>query len=405
MTNKKDSKDIKDVKESKDSKYYIITKQKQLRNYIESIKNEKVLFIDTEFHREKTYYAKLCLIQIATENTLVAIDPLLNNLELDILIEHLNDDSILKVFHAAKQDLEIFYKLNNDKPIKNIFDTQVAALALGLGEQIGYANLVKSVLNIDLDKSQQVANWQARPMSEKQLDYAMADVIYLKQIYAKLIKRLEKKDRLRLLKNEHLSLEDESKLKTDIANVYKGIKLKDKSPVTTTILQKLAAFREIEAQRKNKFRNAILRDEFLSYCARLKPTTLEDLELVRGVTNKILSNYGEQIVEIIKSVKAMKKSELIRPEPEIMLPVVDTNIKALANFLLQIKAKEHEISLKLVTDNTDLTMFLASEENPSKLRESWRWEMFGKDLELLRSGKLFVGVDGKKIILQKSEEQ
>jgi ribonuclease D len=100
----------------------------------------------------------------------------------------------------------------------------------------------------------------------------------------------------------------------------------------------------------------------------------------------------------------MKKSELIRPEPEVMLPVVDTNIKALAQFLLQIKAKEHEISLKLVTDNTDLTMFLASDENPSKLRESWRWEMFGKDLELLRSGKLFVGVDGKKIILQKHED-
>lgn len=382
-----------------ESKYYIITKQKQLKSYIEAIKHEKILFIDTEFHRERTYYANLCLIQIATEDTLVAIDPLINDLDLTCLIKFLDNDKIMKVFHAAKQDLEIFYKLNNNKPLTNIFDTQVASLALGLGEQIGYANLVKAVLNIDLDKSQQIANWQNRPMSEKQLDYAMADVIYLKQIYAKLIKRLEKKNRLSLIKNELLLLEDESKLKTDVENVYKGIKLRDKSPVTLTILKDLAKFREIEAQRSDKFRNAILRDEFISYCARLKPKTLEDLELVRGVNNKILSKYGQNIVDIIKNVKSMKKSDMVQPDKEVNMPVVDTNIKALANFLLQIKAKEHEISLKLVTDSNDLTMFLAAGEHKSKLRESWRWELFGQDLENLRNGKLLIGIDDKKVIL------
>jgi len=386
-------------------KYYIITKQKQLRNYIESIKDEKVLFIDTEFHREKTYYATLCLIQIATEDTLVAIDPLVHNLDLSILVEFLNKKDILKVFHAGKQDLEIFYKLNNDKPIVNIFDTQVAALALGLGDQIGYGNLVKSILNIDLDKSQQIANWQNRPMSDKQLDYAMADVIYLKQIYHKLIKRLTKNNRLELINKEFKKLEEVSYLATDIDNIYKSIKLRDKSPVTMTILRDLAKFREIEAQKTNKFRNAILRDEFLSYCARLKPTTIEDLELVRGVSKKILSKYGDDIVNIINNVKSLKKSELISVEKEVNMPIVDTNIKNLANFFLQIKAKEYEISLKLVTDSSDLTYFLAGSKHPSKLRESWRWDFFGKDLERLKNGELLIGIKEKKVIFMESSSE
>ncbi|PPR11514.1 MAG: Ribonuclease D [Proteobacteria bacterium] len=387
------------------SKYYIITKQKQLKAYLDTIKDEKILFIDTEFHREKTYYATLCLIQIATENTLVAIDPLVNNLDLTALVDFLNNDEILKVFHAGKQDLEIFYRLNNQKPIKNIFDTQIASLALGLGDQIGYANLVKSILNIDLDKSQQVANWQNRPMSEEQLEYAMADVIYLKEIYHKLIKRLTKKNRLDLINKEMLKLEENSYLAVNTDNIYKNIKLRDKSPITMTILKELAKFREIEAQRSNKFRNAVLRDEFLSYCARLKPTTIEDLELVRGVSKKILSKYGTSIVKIINDVYKMKKSDLVKAEKEVNLPIVDSHIKTLANFLLQMKAKEHEISLKLITDTTDLTFFLASDKEPSKLRESWRWEMFGQYLEKLRKGELLIGIDGKKVVFIETENK
>ena len=386
-------------------KYYIITKQKQLRNYLESIKDEKVLFIDTEFHREKTYYATLCLIQIATEDTLVAIDPLVHNLDLSILIDFLNQKDVLKVFHAGKQDLEIFYKLNNDKPIVNIFDTQVAALALGLGDQIGYGNLVKSMLNIDLDKSQQIANWQNRPMSEKQLDYAMADVIYLKQIYHKLVKRLTKNNRLELINKEFKKLEEVSYLATDADSIYKSIKLRDKSSITMTILKDLAKFRELEAQRTNKFRNSILRDEFLSYCARLKPTTIEDLELVRGVSKKIISKYGQHIVDIINNVKAMKKTDLVTIDKEVNMPIVDSNIKNLANFFLQIKAKDYEISLKLVTDSTDLTYFLAGEKYPSKLRESWRWDFFGKDLERLKNGELLIGIEGKKVTFIEKEQQ
>lgn len=385
------------------NKYYIITKQKQLKKYLESIKDEKILFIDTEFHREKTYYAALCLIQIATEDTLVAIDPLVNNLDLSAFVQFIDNPEITKVFHAGKQDLEIFYRLNNNKAITNLFDTQVAALALGLGDQIGYGNLVKSILNIDLDKSQQIANWLNRPLSNEQLDYAMADVIYLKEIYYKLIKRINKKNRLDLIKNELIKLEDDDSMATDFENVYKGIKLRDKSPLTMTALKNLAKFREIEAQRSDKFRNAILRDEFLSYCARLKPTTIEDLELVRGVSKKILSKYGQQIVKIINDTKALKKEDLVKIEKETNLPIVDSHIKALANFFLQIKAKEHEISLKLVTDSTDLTYFLAPGKQVSKLREGWRWELFGQDLEKLRNGELFIGSDGKKVIFKTLE--
>tara|TARA_Y100001960_G_scaffold305170_1_gene359060 strand:- start:5931 stop:7103 length:1173 start_codon:yes stop_codon:yes gene_type:complete len=385
------------------NKYYIITKQKQLRTYLESIKDEKILFIDTEFHREKTYYATLCLIQIATEDTLVAIDPLVNNLDLTAFIEFIKNPEITKVFHAGKQDLEIFFRLNQQEAIKNIFDTQIAALALGLGDQIGYGNLVKVMLNVDLDKSQQIANWQNRPLSAEQLDYAMADVIYLKEIYYKLIKRIDKKNRLDLIKDEMSKLEENANLATDIENIYKSIKLKDKAPLTITVLKNLAKLRELEAQKSNKFRNAILRDEFLSYCARLKPTTLEDLELVRGVSKKISSKYGQAIVNIINETMALKKSELIKIEKEPNLPVVDTHIKALANFFLQIKAKEHDISLKLVTDSTDLTYFLASDKYESKLRTGWRWEMFGQDLEKLRNGKLFIGAEGKKIVFKESD--
>jgi ribonuclease D len=383
--------------------YHIITKQKQLKSYLESIKDETILFIDTEFHREKTYYATLCLIQIATENTLVAIDPLVHNLDLSAFVDFIKQPHITKVFHAGKQDLEIFFKLNNNQAITNVFDTQVAALALGLGDQIGYGNLVKSILNIDLDKSQQVANWQNRPMSEEQLEYAMADVIYLKEIYYKLIKRIIKKDRLDLIKDEHNKLEDNNNLSTDIQTVYQSIKLRDKSPKTMTVLRELAKFREIEAQKSNKFRNSVLRDEFLGYCARLKPKTIEELEIVRGVSKNIISKYGTQIVKIINESLTLPKSELVVIESEANIPIVDTHLKALATFILQLKAKEHEISLKLVADSHDLTYFLASDKFESKLRTGWRWEMFGKDLEKLRNGNLFVGSDGKNVIFKEIE--
>jgi ribonuclease D len=378
----------------------MIVKKKQLVQFIEKIKDEKILFIDTEFHREKTYYATLCLIQIAAGDHLAAIDPLVNGMDLAPLLELLNDETILKVFHAGKQDLEIFYKLNNDKPLKNIFDTQIAALALGLGEQVGYANLVKQLLNITIDKSQQIANWQKRPLSSEQIEYAMYDVIYLQKVYYIMIEQLQSKQRLELIKEDLLRLEDAKGLSVDVKKCYKSIKLRDKGQLTLTILQRLAEFREQEAQNHNKFRNAILRDEFLGYCARLKPTTIEDLELVRGSGKKIISKYGEKIVSIIKEVKSYSKEQLIKPESEVSLPIVDSNVKMLANFLLQLKAKEHEISIKLITDSSDLTMFLASDKNDSKLRESWRWELFGKDLEKLRKGELLIGVKGRRIVLK-----
>ncbi|HAG52693.1 MAG TPA: hypothetical protein DCL21_02790, partial [Alphaproteobacteria bacterium] len=144
---------------------------------------------------------------------------------------------------------------------------------------------------------------------------------------------------------------------------------------------------------------------FLSYCARLKPTTIEDLELVRGVSKKIISKYGQHIVDIINNVKAMKKTDLVTIDKEVNMPIVDSNIKNLANFFLQIKAKDYEISLKLVTDSTDLTYFLAGEKYPSKLRESWRWDFFGKDLERLKNGELLIGIEGKKVTFIEKEQQ
>ena len=376
----------------------MITNPKQLDDFLESIKDEKILFIDTEFHREKTYYASLCLIQIAAGDKLAAIDPIMEHLNLTPLMEFLNNAEILKVFHAGKQDLEIFYKLNKNKTLTNIFDTQIAALALGLGDQIGYANLVKQLLNKSIDKSQQVANWTNRPLSEDQIEYAMYDVIYLQEIYSIMMKQLNKLKRLPLITEEMQKLEDEESLTTNLLNCYKSIKLRDKSPITITILQSLAAFREIEAQKHNKTRNNILRDEFLGYCARLKPTTIEDLELIRGVNNKIITKYGDHIIEIVRHTLSTPKDQLLQPNNEQSLPLVPSDIKALATYLIQLRPKENDISIKLITDSTDLTLFLASHKNPSKLRESWRWEMVGKDLELLKQGKLLLGVKGKNII-------
>ncbi|MCP4355437.1 MAG: ribonuclease D [Proteobacteria bacterium] len=389
----------------KQSDYFIITKQKQLKAYLDKIKDEKVLFIDTEFHSERLYYAELCLIQIATTDTCVAIDPVVNNLDLTEFVKFLDNDNIMKIFHAGRQDLEIFYKLNNNKPIKNIFDTQVAALAVGLGDQIGYANLVKSLLNVSIDKSQQVANWLNRPLSKDQLDYAMDDVIYLKEIYKKLVKTIEKKKRLNLIKGELKKLESEATFSPNIEGIMRKIKVKDTAPLTVEILRNLVKFRESEAQKLNKQRNVIFRDDFLGFCARLKPTDIEELESVRGVTKRILSKYSDAIVEIINKTIDTPIEEIVKAEGGKNLPSIDTSLKTLAKFLLQLKAKEHSISLKLVTDDADLINFLKKPTSPSKLRETWRWDLFGKDLDLLRQGKLSITTNGKKVILLKEESE
>ncbi len=375
----------------------LITNQNELNNFCSKVKNSKFITVDTEFLREKTYFSKLCLIQIGSpEKEAAAIDTLADNLDLTPVYDLLFDESLLKVIHAGRQDLEIFFNLTG-KVVTPFFDTQIAAMVCGYGDSVGYENLVRNITGGQLDKSVQFTNWAIRPLSQKQLDYAIGDVTHLVDIYLHLTTELEKRGRTSWVYQEEGILADPATYESHPENAWKRIKIKTPKPKTLAILRELAAWREGKAQKRNIPRSWIMRDETLADMAAQAPQTPDQLKKIRNISpDTAKGSTGEILLNLIKKAQSSDKKTWPKIEKKIPLPRNASATLDILRMLLKIQSMRHDVATKLIASKEDLEA-LASQDNPDiPAMRGWRFEVFGQEAQALKEGRLAIGLkDGK----------
>ena len=378
----------------------LISTSKDIQNLCNKLSKEKFICIDTEFIREKYYYAKLCLLQIGdSKGNGWAIDTLINGIDLSPVYSLLLNPEILKVFHAPRQDLEIIYKLMGKIP-RPIFDTQSAGMACGFGDSVSYEVLVKNLLEIKIDKSSRYSDWSKRPLHLKQLEYAIADVTYLSKVYLFLNKQITKNKRSVWIKDEVEKFYDTDLYKTDPYSVWEKIKIKHNNPRTSCILREIAALREQLAIKNNLQKNMILKDDILVKISLNPPRNINDLKKIRGLPYSKLSNKIKNL--IILAVNKGKNSDInkgISKKTHIKSKAQKSLIDML-NILLKNTAETHNISTKLIGNKKDMEK-LASGISNIKILEGWRYDLFGKTALQFIEGKIAIISNNNKIIIKK----
>ncbi|MCZ8017375.1 ribonuclease D [Novosphingobium sp.] len=353
--------------------------------------------VDTEFMRENTYWPELCLIQIADTTEAAAIDPLAKDLDLAPLLDLLVDnEDVLKVFHAGGQDVEIIYNLTGKTP-HPIFDTQIAMMAISQSEQIGYSNLVESWLGLQIDKGARFTDWSRRPLTERQIEYAIGDVTHLAEIFPKMLKRLIKTGRGAWLDIEMEKLADPANYRNDPSVAWQRIKASGRNPAMLGRLKALAAWREYEAQDKNIPRGRIARDETLADIASHPPKTQADLAKVRGLSAGWKDNeIGKRMMATLEAAKPLNEDELPPRTPRgAPLGKEGALVADLLKLLLKIRSREIDVAARLLARSEDLEL-LAAGVRELPLLEGWRYDQFGRDALELVEGKLaFAVVKGR----------
>ncbi|MBJ6608793.1 MAG: ribonuclease D [Candidatus Thiothrix moscowensis] len=354
--------------------------------------------LDTEFIREKTYYPRLCLIQIASADTLACIDPLQID-DLQPFLDWLAQPQRLKVLHAAWQDLEIFHHLGGGKLPAPVFDTQIAAAVLGLGDQLGYARLVEQLLGITLDKSQSRTDWARRPLSSKQLEYAIDDVRHLRDVYLILRQQLEKLGRLRWLDKPFQKLVDSATYAVDPRMVWERVKnVQILKPRQLAILRELAAWREERALRKDIPRRWILSDEILIDLARMKLDTPDSMQQIRGLTAEQVERYAPEWLQCIARAKALPDSAWPNLPRRRKL---DDNMSVVADLLtalLNQVANENGISAQMIATRQQIEKML--EEGRTALSDDWRGALVNDLFGQVLSGKTSIRISKQKVVIE-----
>jgi len=365
-----------------------------LADFCAALKGHEWLALDTEFIREKTYYPKLCLVQVGVAERCACIDPLALD-SLEPLYDLLFDTSITKVLHACSQDQEIFANLTGKVPTP-IFDTQMAAPLLGLAEQIGYGNFIHEVLDVSLEKAHARADWSRRPLTSEQLEYAADDVRYLAEAYPQVRDRLAKQGRLAWLDAEFAPYEQLERYQSDPPNAWKRIRgLEKLRPKAMSIIQQLAGWREQRAQEKDLPRNWIIKDEIMIDIARLAPQKVDALSAIRGMPPKTIERYGQKLIELV-TVGAGQEPEPLQARGRRERPGVQE--EALADILhaqLRLLAEQHAINSALIAGRKDLIALLRGEK--TRLLSGWRREIAGEELLALRDGQRLVSIRNSRV--------
>ena len=376
----------------------LITDSDELAELCERLAKSDFVCVDTEFMRENTYYPLLCLIQIGNEEEAAAVDPLAKDIDLDPLWDLLcaNED-VLKVFHAGGQDVEIVYNFTGKTP-HPIFDTQIAMMAISQSEQIGYANLVESWLNKVIDKGARFTDWSRRPLTERQIEYAIGDVTYLAKIFPRMLKKLIKTGRGAWLDAEMEKLADPANYANDASLAWKRIRSPGRNPQVLGRLKELAAWREKEAQDKDIPRGRIIRDETLADIASHPPKKQADLAKVRGLSNAWKENdIGKRLMKVIDRAEPLPKDEM--PEKAkrgAPLGKEGALVADLLKLLLKIRAREIDVASRLLTKSDELEA-LAAGVRDLQILDGWRYEVFGKDALELVEGKLAFAVENGRL--------
>lgn len=375
----------------------LITDSAELAALCERLAKAEFVCVDTEFMRENTYWPELCLIQIADTEEAAAIDPLAKGLDMSPLLDLLVDnEDVLKVFHAGGQDVEIIYNLTGKTP-HPIFDTQIAMMAISQSEQIGYSNLVESWIGLQIDKGARFTDWSRRPLTERQIEYAIGDVTHLSKIFPKILGRLIKTGRGAWLDIEMEKLADPANYRNDPSIAWQRIKAAGRNPAMLGRLKALAAWREYEAQDKNIPRGRIARDETLADIASHPPKTQADLAKVRGLSAGWKDNeIGRRMMATLEAAKPLGDDELPPRTPRgAPLGKEGALVADLLKLLLKIRSREIDVAARLLARSEDLEL-LAAGVRELPLLEGWRYEQFGRDaLELVEGRLAFAVVKGR----------
>lgn len=374
-----------------------ITTTAELQAFCDKVKGQPFIAVDTEFMRETTYWPKLCLIQAAAPTAEAVIDPLADGLELEPFLQLLRDPSIEKVFHAARQDVEIFNNLNA-MPTP-LFDTQVAGMAAGFGEQIAYDALVRQMLKVEIDKSSRFTDWARRPLTDAQLTYALGDVTHLARLYPMLRERLEKEGRLAWVVDEMQGLTDPAMYDTSPENAWKRLRPRRHTAKYLAIFKAVAAWREQTAQQRDQPRGRILKDDAIDEIATQAPTDAEALDRLRSVPKGFSgSRFGPDLLAAVR--EALK-------DPEAYAPVIERQkqqaspaagaVVELLKVLLKARSEDAGVASKLIATVSDLEQIANDDNAKTQALTGWRREAFGEDALRLKRGELALVLDGSRV--------
>lgn len=367
----------------------------ELNVFCRQLRQHPFITVDLEFLREKSYYAKLCLIQVGSPTECAVIDPLAPEINLQSFFELLQNPDIVKVFHSGRQDLEILYLMTGKIPAP-LFDTQVAAMVCGFGESIGYESLVRHILHIELDKTSRLSDWSRRPLDMTQLEYALADVTHLVHIYEYMQKHLQENGRLCWINEEMEVLANPETYIVHPEEAWMRIKHRSHNARFLTILRELAAWRERRAQRKDTPRQSFIKDDMLLNIASACPKTKEELCQIRNLRKDIASGkLGDEIIETLQHCASISKKDYVTPPKEKSLPSIDSALFELLKLLLRLKSLQEGVVAKLITDDEELRRFCAGNDENYPMLRGWRREIFGNDALALRRGELSISYDAE----------
>jgi len=371
-----------------------------LAEFCQNARSHPFITVDTEFLRERTYYSKLCLVQLAVpgdrDGDAVLVDPLADGISLEPLYDLFRDTSVVKVFHAARQDLEIFYVEGGVIP-QPLFDTQVAAMVCGFGEQAGYETLVRKIAKQPLDKTSRFTDWSQRPLSEAQMSYALADVTHLRVIYTYLAKQIEKSGRKKWVEEELEILTNPDTYVVDPENAWERIKTRTNSGKFLAIVRELARFREEYARSRNVPRTRVYKDDALLELASTKPATVQDLSRSRLLLRE--ARKGEIAEGILAAVKAgidcasSNYPKVISTNDKLQ---VNPALADLLRVLLKAKSENAGVAQKLIATASDLDAIAAGQRDAQALT-GWRREVFGEDALRLCEGKIGLVAKGNSV--------
>lgn len=370
-----------------------ITKTADLAALCQRLAQHPHIAIDTEFMRETTYYSKICLIQLASKDEAAAVDPLAEGLDLTPFFDLLQNEHVLKVFHAGRQDLEILVRMTGTLP-KPSYDSQIAAMVCGFGDQVGYDKLVKGFLDIAIDKGSRFTDWSQRPLSEKQIRYALDDVIYLERIYPIMAERIAKAKRSHWLDEEMSVLQDLSIYEFAPDKAWQKIKHKGGKPVTLNRLKHLAAWREREAQRRDVPKTRLIKDDSLVAIANANPSNAQSLGKVRGFPGGSGGKLIPEVLSVLKKAEETPKEEWPKL-PELPSQKPAPAVLDLLRVLLKHAADQHGIAPRLIANADDLDRIALDEDDQVKAMHGWRFDIFGQYALAVKKGELALAVKGR----------
>lgn len=376
----------------------LITDNDALKAFCAPLADVEYVTVDTEFIRERTYWPILCLLQIGGPDGAAAVDALAPGIDLTPVFELLANRNVLKVFHAARQDMEIFCRAMDDCPAP-VFDTQIAAMVCGFGDSVGYETLVSRLTKATVDKSSRFTDWAARPLSDKQISYALSDVTHLRTVYEKLQAKLEKSGRLAWVASEMEALHNRSFYETDPMEAYERLKVRRPAPRLLAILREVAAWREIEAQRADVPRNRIVRDESIVEIAHHPPKSIENLARIRGLSQKMAEGWqGRQIMEAVERGRALPDDECPTPVEKLVLPRGIGPVADLLKVFLKMCAEESDVAQRLIANSEDIDTIAAfGEDADVPALKGWRRELFGEAALKLRDGRMGLAIKDRTL--------